>query len=595
LRHIDFLDEARSVRVTRILLLMQSTTLLLVCSQAFGQTVSVRVLNRQTAEPVTGALVGLIDESGLVGQKLTDGLGRAVLPPGAAGAYRIRVQMIGMATVETESFAVEGGASVHREVSLEARPLGLEGLAVKVGERCRVRPEASLTAQVWNEASKALAIAALTDDQQLFRYETMLYERDLDRDARVVLEERQSRREASMRTPFRSRPVGELMERGFVERSGGVDLYFAPDANVLLSDAFLDAHCFRLRPGEDGGEAAGLVGLAFEPLRRRGRTVDISGTLWLEPASAELQWLEYRYENLEPDIRSDELGGRVEFRRMPEGGWIVPRWWIRMPLVAEHRMALAGRRSYLTGIREAGGLVLDVEAAGRAVVRVGTGGIDGVVTDSLGRGAEGAVVEVVGTGRETSTDSGGHYRLSGLVDGIYRVRVDHPDIRPYGYRPEPLTRAVAGGQISNLDFALPSVGEVLGDLCREQPTRLASSAELPPQAQGGNGTLVGWVRDAVSGEPLGGATVRAGRSEWSLTLLRAPVSGRTRNAFSQQPYVFESTADETGFYVLCDLPEEWSLAIAATHQGFPSEADTVRIELGGIREHTVRISRAPRR
>jgi hypothetical protein len=308
-----------------------------------------------------------------------------------------------------------------------------------------------------------------------------------------------------------------------------------------------------------------------------------------------LRWLEYRYENLDPEIRSNELGGRVEFRRMPEGGWIVPRWWIRMPLVAVQRTGPTGRRRYVGGIREAGGLVLDVEAAGRAVVRIGTGGIQGIVTDSVGRGAGGARVEVVGTGREVSTDSAGHYRLSGLVDGIYRVRVDHPALRPFGYGPEPLTRAVAGGEVSDLDFALPSVGAILADLCRERPTHLASLADLPPQAQGGNGTLVGWVRDAETDEPLPGAAVRAGRSEWSLTLLHDPVSGRTRNAFSQQPYAFESTADETGLYVLCDLPEEWSLAIAATYEGFPSEGDTVRIEVGGIREHTVRISRAPGR
>jgi hypothetical protein len=437
---------------------MQAAGLMLASSLALGQSVSVRVLDQQTAEPVAGALVQLIGESGLVGQKITDVLGRALLPPTGAGPYRIRVQMIGMASVETEAFAMEAGGSLHRDVSLEMQPLGLEGLAIEVGERCRVRPQATLTARVWGEARKALAITALTDDQRLYRYETMLYEHDLDRNAEVVLEERRSRREASMRTPFRSRPGRELMENGFVEPSGGVHLYFAPDADVLLSDAFLDSHCFRLRPGEDGRETAGLMGVAFEPLRLRGRTVDISGTLWLDPTSSELRWLEYRYENLDPEIRSNELGGRVEFRRMPEGGWIVPRWWIRMPLVAVQRTGPTGRRRYVGGIREAGGLVLDVEAAGRAVVRIGTGGIQGIVTDSVGRGAGGARVEVVGTGREVSTDSAGHYRLSGLVDGIYRVRVDHPALRPFGYGPEPLTRAVAGGEVFGPGLRAPFGG-----------------------------------------------------------------------------------------------------------------------------------------
>jgi len=40
--------------------------------------------------------------------------------------------------------------------------------------------------------------------------------------------------------------------------------------------------------------------------------VDIAGTLWLDPATSELRWLEYGYRNLDPDINSDETRERVE-------------------------------------------------------------------------------------------------------------------------------------------------------------------------------------------------------------------------------------------------------------------------------------------
>ena len=62
----------------------------------------------------------------------------------------------------------------------------------------------------------------------------------------------------------------DLLESGFIRRvdDGGFD-YFGPDASVLLSDAFLDTHCFRLVAREDLPEA---VGLAFDPVRKGWRS-----------------------------------------------------------------------------------------------------------------------------------------------------------------------------------------------------------------------------------------------------------------------------------------------------------------------------------
>ena len=74
--------------------------------------------------------------------------------------------------------------------------------------------------------------------------------------------------------------------------SAGGSEFWAPDAGVLLSDSFLDTHCLRIRAG--GSE---LVGLDFEPVPNRD-VADIAGTLWLDPATAELQRVDFRYVNL---------------------------------------------------------------------------------------------------------------------------------------------------------------------------------------------------------------------------------------------------------------------------------------------------------
>ena len=560
--------------------------LLLAGSPVGAQTVSTQVLSRETSQPVVGALVYLLDDSGaVVRTALTDERGRVLFLRFPAGSYRVRAEMIGMATGESNLLEARVGATLHEEIRLDARPIRLEGIAVAVDERCRVRPaEGLLTAQGWDEARKALATAVFTDEQRLYRYQTMLYERDLDRNTRVIRRENQSRREANMRSPFRSRPAEELIDRGFVEPSGGVDLYFAPDANVLLSDVFLDSHCFRLRRGERG-ETAGLIGLAFEPTSERRRIIDVAGTLWLDPASSELRWLEYRYANLDPDIRSDEIGGRVEFQRMPEGGWIVPEWWIRMPRVALQTDGFrGGRRRYVVGFREAGGMVLDVQGAGRALRHRGTGGIEGVVRDSLGSALEGVRVDIVGAAQEVVTDSAGWFEISGLVEGIYRVRFVDPRLEAYGYSPEPLTPAVFNGEMTHVEFDMPSAASVLTDVCSEVRMVGPEWENLPPQAKG-TGILVGWVRDAVTDEPLPGAVVRVLSYRYEFRPGGASVIDRGM-------FGVQTTTDEEGVYRVCRLPERELLTVVVVYEGVETEGDTLKImEIGGAREHTVRVIR----
>lgn len=582
---------------------------LLLPGSARAQAVTARVLAAEGAQPVVGAVVYLVDDVDTpVRRALTDPRGRALLVGFPAGRYRLRAEMIGMATAETEPFEVAGGAAVQRELVLESQAIGIEGLQVEADNRCRLRPEEGLlTARVWEEARKALEAATVTDEQRLYRYETMLYERDLDMNTRVVEEEERSRRRATMRTPFLSRPAEELMEGGFAERSGDGDVYyFAPDAQVLLSDVFLDSHCFRLTAGEAQGESAGLVGLAFEPTERR-RTVDISGTLWLDPQTSELRWLEYRYENLDADIRSDELGGRVEFRRMPEGGWIIPEWWLRMPNIAAQRNRATGVLTrYLVGFRESGGLVLDVEGA-TAMGPARTGSVEGVVRDSLGRAVEGVRVEVVGAGLEAASDSVGHYQIDGLVAGTYRVRFTDPRLQTYGFDPEPLTLDARGGEVSRLDLRLPSAANVLADVCsRYDPGPDAD--KLPIQAIG-TGVLVGWVRDAETDEPIPGALVRvlSYRHEFargthargSLPIYGANVGElpdhETRLTIYRGRYGFETTADDEGFYRVCRVPERELLTVMAVHDSIETPVDTLKImEIGGARQHVLRVERTRR-
>ena len=129
---------------------------LLLPSSASAQTVLVRVLGADASEPLFGALAYLVDEAGeTVRTALTDERGRALFAEVEVAIYRVRAEMIGMATTETELFEVSAGTTVQQALRLESRAIMLEGIEVSAeGGRCRARPEGTglLVSDVWDEA-----------------------------------------------------------------------------------------------------------------------------------------------------------------------------------------------------------------------------------------------------------------------------------------------------------------------------------------------------------------------------------------------------------------------------------------------------------
>ncbi len=516
-----------------------------------AQTVVIRVMDGEAGRPVFGALSYLVGETGqTVKNALTDERGRALFLGIPAGTYRVRVEMIGMATAETELFDVASGTTISRDIRLTSRAIRLEGIDVELeAGRCEVRPggEGLLVAQVWDEARKALSAAAFTEQRGTYRYRTMTYNRRLHRDTRLILSEEQSERQGYMRTPFESRPAEDLVENGFVQPDGAEYLYFAPDAAVLLSDPFLDTHCFKIVDMGRGPE--GLLGLGFEPTGEDKNVVDIAGVMWLDPETIELQWLEFRYEYLEVELSSSDVGGRVVFRRMPDGTWIVPEWWIRMAVLGYQTDFEGFRRSYIAQYHQTGGRVLEVrEAGGRSLgQRVQTGGVEGIVTDSIGVPLAGVRVGVIGSNQEVFSNADGHYAITGLTEGRYQVRFVDPNLEAIGFIPEPVIRDVIRGEISSFDYHMPSIGDVLFEACRDE--------EVPERSV----ILAGLVRDG-RGRAAAGAAVRV---QWSEFRTNAG-TGLTTVQIAEISDGLDVTASATGFFRFCGVPDGERLTLQAS-------------------------------
>src|SRR6185436_1397835 len=138
---------------------------------------------------------------------------------------------------------------------------------------------------------------------------------------------------------------------------------------------FATTHCFRAVAGATDS----IVGLAFEPAPRR-RQSDVTGTLWINRVTSELRFIEFTYVNIPVQLRNLGLGGRVDFKRLPSGAWIVSYWRIRMPQMAEPPPTF---RLKLQTVPHLAGYV---EIGGRADVTMGTqvlrAVVRGVVFDS---------------------------------------------------------------------------------------------------------------------------------------------------------------------------------------------------------------------
>lgn len=554
-----------------------------------------QVVEEASGRPVVAAFVAVHDEAGeRLAAALTDPDGRFRLAaPTGAGPYTLRAERIGYGTAESEPLSPEAGRTAEVTLRLPTRAIVLEGIEAVGVRRCPVGADEGLRIhELWEEARKALEIAAWTDEEGIVRLRGRRYERLYPVATGRVEEERVREVEGGTGAVFQSAPASELVRQGYVRRVPGPETfdYFGPDARAVLSSDFLDAYCFRLvdRNPPD------LTGLAFEPVESRG-VPDITGVLWLDRETRALRHLEFQYTShllgLEvPGWLYPVFGGRIDFRELPGGAWIVDRWSLRMPeyqgrqlavvrdwdpvLRAVQRMVEARslrpdlrvepayeipRRDrdvvVLLAVREEGGELVELETdAGTAVARE-PAVLEGTVYDST-RAAplEGARVELVGTDYAVETDAAGAYRLAEPTEGRFEVAVRHPRLDTLGASPLSAEIELARGEVRRLDLAVPSPATRYARLCGTEP------------GASGQAMVAGRVLDPLARTPVSGARME----------LRA-----TGNP-GALPRV--AASEDDGTFLFCSVPAPAEYRVLARVHGVVDEVDTLAIAPGEVLE-----------
>lgn len=535
---------------------------------------------------IGGAMVSLTDRSGRgIERVLTPSSGRFQLRAAVPGEYRLVAERIGYATTYSNFFAVPAADTLTIELVARIEPISLAGVEAEVdGRRCHVRPgEGLAVAKVWEEARKALAAAAWTQERGLYRYEMLRIRRRLDDKARRVEREDRFHAQALVPAPFVSHPADSLLAEGFVRFSADGSEFWAPDADVLLSDFFVDTHCFRIKRHERRPEEP--VGLEFKPVPDR-QAPEISGTMWVHPLSAQLQRLDFEYVNLNvhPRLMAAAPGGSVEFASLPNGTWIVPSWHLRMFRPGRTPDSHTGLfTASLDAVIIEDGEVLRVYDE-QDIVYEGDGGnrISGTVFDSLRVGLPGARVFLNGQGAEVVTDGDGRFELTHLGPWTYEVFYTHPYLENLWYQPQPVEVELGPGLTRpvRVDFELPSLGEVLDDVCgtvrQPDPTRLAGGGLASYE-----GVLTAAVTD-VEGIPVAEAVVLiATPALREYTGSRALISGET---------------SESGLHRTCWLPVDTPLEVVvlSRNEEFDRgalENGSALVELFPGRAHEITIAR----
>lgn len=325
-----------------------------------AQQIEVRIVQPDGVTPGAGVIVEVRREAGpSVARGLTDARGRFEATLRGAGRYLVRALRIGFLPTESPVRSVAAGESLSVTLILGANAVTLATISVDANAACATSARGDTTVvRLWDEARKALTAAQLTETHAGMRVVALQYEALGSADGRELPRTRSGTwKEGTSPRPFMAVPLGLLAVQGYVgEDLEGGTFYRAPDADILLSDAFATAHCLRAVAGPAAHPE--WIGLAFEPVRNA-RLADIAGTLWIDRVSAELREVEFRFTGLSHEDDQVRHGGRVGFRRLPTGLWIVDAWELRMPRPMERSLtlkggrigevSLAGERLYTTG------------------------------------------------------------------------------------------------------------------------------------------------------------------------------------------------------------------------------------------------------
>ncbi|MEO8620381.1 MAG: carboxypeptidase regulatory-like domain-containing protein [bacterium] len=521
--------------------------------------------------PVAGVVVLLVDSAlNVSARSLSSARGEFRLAASLAGTYRVRTLRIGFRPVTSAPVKLSAGEDVTQRIVLSGVAFSLDTVRVLARNTCHtVVDSAAATFAVWEQVRTALTATQLSEKERAITATMIGYEQSLDRNSQRVRQQSASVRSALVAQPWHSLSPDSLHRSGYVAMVDDSTAYYAPGIDVLLSNEFLDDHCFQLASSPDSTR----LGIAFEPISERKNVAEIRGTLWLDRKSSELRSIDFHYANISRE-QEQRAGGAMELVRMRDGTWAISRWSIRMPVLAKRRLlGTAISQIVVAEMRVSGGdLSLAVRGADTLWSRPPLS-LSGTVVDSAsGEGLAGAYITLMGTRLAAVSDSGGRFIMPSVLPGKYTAEIHTTLLDEIG--------AVNQTLVSFTDSAVPvhirvpSAQQIGSSLCGVSEPLM-------------KGIIVGTVE--FRGDTASPANVRI-FAAWKTADMYtgAPATGRSDRQL-------QTRSDSAGRYRLCGVPVKTTLFVRAVEDSADSEPASVMIENGIFGRADLVVDRFPSR
>jgi Carboxypeptidase regulatory-like domain len=560
------------------------------CQQVAG---TARVTESNAGSP--GTSIVLVSPSGvIIAGTLSRSDGRYLLRAPTGGRFRIRARRIGFAPDSSEELTFTAGGELHFDPVLKPLTTSLQAVSVEGTDRCFVRPGSGAQAfRLWEAVQNALSATIAASGGKQFAFRLGRFEREIDPVTGRIIHGSAWQMRALSSEPYYSVSPDSLVVTGFAKADGDSSIYFAPDARTLTSEVFARTHCIRSVQDPANPER---IGLGFEPVSHTA-LVDVGGVLWLDRASGELRTLDYRYEppagrrTQEISSGPESATGRIEYRRLDNGGWIVDRWIIRVPVQKEERnntvsssgaggnlTVRSSRVTRATAIWEIGGdvtAVLDPSNSGFSE-QSEVGDLRGSVTVGPNHvGVPGVEIEIASTStsvqhRRRVTDTNGLFAFDSLPEGEYTLTAGVPAFDTLNTLVAPVSLRIGRNTQQTVTIAVPSSEDGRAALC--------------PASNSPDAIIVhGFVTDSATGQPVIGARVDA---YWLTGAMRSNIG------LSASAHERTTLTDKSGKYVLCGMePTTRLLLIASLGLRKSRRSPSITLAEGSMRLANLQIPR----
>lgn len=531
----------------------QVLALFLLAAPLKAQIVRGTVTDR-TQAPLGGVVVVLADSvDTALGRALTDEAGTFRLTAPRSGTFTLRALRVGFQPARSAPFVAATGATVEQSLAMDGARVTLATMKVVGKSSCKATQADGAVFEVWEQALSSLSASAITGATRGLTTSILRVDRVVDPRGRI-LDQQLGMRTDNVLLPWRAVPPDSLRKHGYVWLGRDDALtYNAPGVDALVAPTFLIDHCVKLAQSKDTSE----IGLAFEPAPERFRIADISGTLWLSRANAELRRAEFTFGTV-PGMQPLPVpaGGTMRFAKLPNGGVVIEQWELRMPVVSRDGGATSKAR--VDQVQATGGMLVAVRRGGDTLYKRPPVRVMGQVRDSSSNAASaGARVRLAGTRYETTTDADGRFTLDDVLPGEYTLSVRTPSLD--SIRAEKGMTVVVRDSLAPIALRVPTARQLAQTLCG------------PGFANAGRdrGAVLGTVSAGGDSASVANISVVADWTERTTANAQSLLQGQGKR--------LETKTDATGGYRLCGVPTEQALIVRAFPKAGRSEPTSVRL------------------